>query len=253
MLKKDNLKNKSETRKNLESYLTHIKELPPTPETHYGEEHKKPRSSITGTEYIKEKEGVSSTGLREDGSKEEFVDGDFTLVEEEEKRLPVSLKDVILGILNVISIAVLIFVLIKLPLKAKELKDLRIERIKGQESISYKSFEIEEYKSKAEELEEFFLNEEKVIEFVNMASRLGKVSFASQKPVKDITGNFGLPVVIELEGTRDDLDTKLQSIDNLPFLFRGVRVEISPLKEEGMITLKYGLFLYVDENLGKNR
>ena len=58
------------------------------------------------------------------------------------------------------------------------------------------------------------------------AGAISKVSFASQKAVTDKTGNYGVPIVIELMGSWDAIDSDLQKIDKLPYLFRPVKVEI---------------------------
>ena len=62
-----------------------------------------------------------------------------------------------------------------------------------------------------------------------------------------------MPVVIELEGSWEAIDTDLQAIDQLPYLVRPVRVEIEQSEaEEGVIVFKYGIFLYVSDEFGEN-
>ena len=106
------------------------------------------------------------------------------------------------------------------------------------------------------------MDEAGVVNFVNEVEKLKsessaiqKVTFVSQKVVKDKTGNYGIPVVIELAGSWEVIAEDLEKIDTLAFLFRTVRVEAekSPKEEEaGVIIYKYGVFLYVKDELGKD-
>jgi len=187
---------------------------------------------------------------------------DFDTVSDEietKKSLPVSGKDIILGVINIISIVLLAVILVKFPSKANELKDLRIEQVKSESGSGFEYSEIESHRAHAQALGDLFLDEPGVVEFVNSIERLKsdeaaiqRVSFASQKVVKDKTGNYGILVVIELSGTWEAIQVDLKRIGELPFLFRAARIE-TKTNEEGVILLKYGGFLYVSDKLGKDR
>jgi Tfp pilus assembly protein PilO len=69
----------------------------------------------------------------------------------------------------------------------------------------------------------------------------------------DKTGNYGIPVIIELNGAWESIGQDLQEIQKLPFLLRAISIDAEPDKEnESMIQFKYGGFLYVDTRLGEN-
>ncbi len=100
------------------------------------------------------------------------------------------------------------------------------------------------------------MDEVGVVSFVNdieniksrEQSSILKVSFASQKVVKDKTGNSGYPVTVEFKGGWDQISKDLEEIGKLPYLFRVVKFSSGYLKEEESVyTLKYGLMLYVKE------
>lgn len=179
------------------------------------------------------------------------------------KKLPFSSKDIILGVINLVSIVLLFIILSKLPEKAKEFNLLKSEKITSESSISYEFSGIEEAKLKSDEMKKLFIDEPGVVDFVNQVeslkvegSSIKKISFATQNVVKDKTGNFGIPVVIELEGDWQVIGQDLEKVDMLPFLFRPARIEIERSTEEeslGVILFKYGVFLYVDDKLGKDR
>jgi hypothetical protein len=179
---------------------------------------------------------------------------------------PYTYKDIILGIVNLISIVLFVIMIINFPKKSKELKDLKIQEIKNEMALGLGTTEIEVARPKAQEINKLFLDEAGIVNFVNdvelqksEGGAISKVSFASQTAVSDKTGNFGVPIVIELTGSWEAIDADLQKIDSLPYLFRPVKVEIgyddkSPDEESAeVVVYKYGIFLYVRESLGKNR
>ena len=185
-------------------------------------------------------------------------------VEEEvsSKKLPLSAKDIILGVINLVSLILLFIILSKLPQKAGELNTLKYEKIASDTGISFEFSGIEEAKLKSNDLKKLFLDEPGIVNFVNQVESLKgegrsiqKISFATQNVVKDRTGNSGIPVVIELTGGWQTIGQDLEKIDILPFLFRPARIEIKRETDEekvGVVIFKYGIFLYVDDKLGKN-
>ncbi len=177
------------------------------------------------------------------------------------RRLPITSKDLILGAVNLISVILLVIILFRFPGRSKELRDLKIQNIRDNSNINLGFGEVEANKPRASEIEKYFLDEGGVVDFINNVENQEveggasiKVTFASQNTVKDRTGNFGVPIVIELIGSWEEIDANLQKIDKLPYLFRPANVEIA-YSEEGplVVVFKYGVFLYVRESLGQNR
>jgi hypothetical protein len=155
----------------------------------------------------------------------------------------------------------LVIILLRFPGRSKELKDLRIQNVIKNSNINLEYGDVEANKPRASLIEEFFLDESGVVNFIgdveNQEVEGGatiKVTFASQSAVKDRTGNFGVPVVIELTGSWESIDVSLQKIDSLRYLFRPASVEISYSDQDPLVVIfKYGVFLYVRESLGQTR
>lgn len=184
---------------------------------------------------------------------------------EEKGEHPYTYKDVILGVVNLLSVIFFVIMIVNFPKKSQELKNLKIQEIKNEMAANMETNEIDLVKPKVEKIDNYFLDEAGIVNFVNdvelqksEGGAISKVSFASQKAVADKTGNYGVPIVIELTGGWEVIDSDLQKIDKLPYLFRPVKVEIeydeeNPDEENPkMVVYKYGIFLYVRESLGKN-
>ena len=237
-------------------YLTQMKELPPEAE----EEAKTKSESERGNkDNLSEAEKVGKEEVKLKAP--EDFDEDTSDVEESEDRSILSSKDIILGIVNLVSMGFLIFILFQFPKRGEELKELRTQEFLNEAGVSFEFTEVEKSLEKSNGLQNLFLNESGLVDFVNAAekikseeSALKRVVFASQQAVKDRTGNFGFPVVIELTGTWEAIDRDLQKIDKLPYLFRAANIGIEPSETEaGVLVFKYGVFLYVDDKLGQNR
>jgi len=242
-------------------YLTDIKELPPASQE---VEDRKPavkqvEASKVGSQKVSELKktvaiSTSPSKLKSGGGKKKEILGG------KQRKRPFSTKDVILGIINLLLFIALFFILKDLPEKATELGKLKIDELQSEIVVFPESSKVDIYKPKADELSDLFLDEPGVVGFVDEVEKLKsedgpfqRVVFAGQKEVKDKTGNYGIPVVIELRGTWDALDQVMGRIDELPFLFRPANILVEPLlSEEGLIDLKYGGFLYVDDRLGEN-
>ncbi len=179
--------------------------------------------------------------------------------EEDTKKFPLSTKEIILVVINIFSIIFLFILLTKLPIKANELKNLRINEIKDQAALSFEFNDINAKKADADSLKELFLDDSGIVRFVNTVEQLKningsikRVAFTSQKTVKDKTGNSGIPVVIEMTGNWDAIGHDMEKIQGLPFLFRPVTFESKQNFENPALTdVKYGVLLYVKEEGGK--
>ncbi len=238
-----------------DKYLTEIKEFPPY---HSREESKKESENIDDKEKTddtfqgKNSLQESSEKSRSDLFEESQEKSDFE-VTKADKKLPVTYKDIILGIVNFISIVIFVIILINFPKKSQELKKLKIEEIRNSTVVGLEISEIEAALPKTEEISQYFLDESGVVNFVNdiellrtEGGSISKVTFASQKAVTDKTGNMGIPIVVELVGNWYSIDNDLQKIDKLPYLFRPVKVEVSYDEEDPqMVIYKYGIILYV--------
>jgi len=223
-------------------YLLRMKELP-TSKIEMGE-----KSFQTTTFGNKERQGEISKFEK----KEEIFSEDSFWQEEEEQRFPLSRRDILLGLVNFVFLILTLFILYNFPAKAEELRKKKEEEYMVWKSMQIDSLEIERGKGKAKEMENLFLDEAGIADFVNKISSIATVSFASPKPIKDRSGNLGIPIILEFSGSWEEIDSVLRKIDSLPFLFRVIKIEAEK-KEDSLIKFKYGIILYVSDKLGENR
>jgi hypothetical protein len=173
----------------------------------------------------------------------------------ETKKLPVSPKELILIIINVFSAIFLLILLTKLPGNAEELRTLRASDIQDEASLSFEFNRVNAHKNDSDALEKVFLDESGVVTFVDSveklkspASAIQGISFTAPKSVKDRTGNFGIPVVIEMSGSWEAIGNDLEKIQGLSFVYRPITFEAKPnFENPSMVDVKYGLFLYVKD------
>jgi hypothetical protein len=104
-----------------------------------------------------------------------------------------------------------------------------------------------------------FPDEAGLVNFVKEIERLkveGVVrdfSFANENAVRDKTGVLGIPFILRLEGTWDQLNSDFMQLQKFPYLIRAVTVDVR-IKDinTGIIDFMYGGFIYVDKSLEKN-
>jgi hypothetical protein len=170
-------------------------------------------------------------------------------------------KDIILGAINLVTIALLVFLLVKLPVRAEEFKTARNESLKYQIGSPLELPDIADSLEMAQSVEDVFLDTSGIVEFVSrveaikdQGGTITKLSFTNQTAVRDKTGNYGIPVIIEMRGNMNEMTADLEKLRNLPFLFRPVSIEIAPnIDNPAILDFKYGGMIYVDETkFGKN-
>ncbi len=249
-------------------YLTDMKELPPelNEEKEIVEKpiKKKPldekeqlRKTMPVVENPKKEPIAKASSAVKKGSD---VDSPNESKEKEASLSMFSPIDIILGIINFITIILLIYLLTRLPIKSKELQTEKIKEIKTQANSSTQYANLKNDLEKAAKLNSLFLDQSGVVDFVGAVEKLKspgssiqKVSFASQLAVKDKQGIYGVPVVIELRGSWQAIAPDLEKIQNLPYLFRPVNIEAKQNKDDpAVIEFNYGGILYVSDKFGKN-
>ena len=171
------------------------------------------------------------------------------------------IKDIVLAILNVGFVIGLIYLLNRLPTRANEVKSLRsnaqLVNTAG-ENTEILQFELDLTAEDYEKLQDLYPDEERLLSFVDEIENLrtnGTVvgfTFASKDPVVDKTKNLGLPIIIDMEGSWEAISQDIQTIQALPFLFRPVTFDAEEDREDNVVKLKYGGFLYVDESFEEN-
>lgn len=162
--------------------------------------------------------------------------------------------------INLIGISGIVYFDREIPKKAEEIRKLRSEQISiSAENIEVIKRDLAEHEEKTNKLLSLFPDDKGLVKFANELDKIkreGKIvgfSFAANEAVKDKTGSIGIPVLIEITGTWPEVDTDLQKIQGLPFLLRAIQVEARPSKvQEGLVDFKFGGFLYVGKDFGKN-
>ena len=251
---------KSKAQPQVEKYLTEMKELPSNQKK--GKEAKKPivNKKVSKTKDVVKEKTKPEMIVKKAEDVKEVNDGDkFEKTRGNSSDKLITTKDILLGIVNIASLALLIILLIKLPEKAQELNKLRNQVLLSESEVALEIADVEGSKDKASELENLFIDEAGLVNFVSDVedlkgekSSIGKISITSRKAIKDKTGNFGIPVIIEMRGNWSQFGEDIQNIQKLPYLFRAIRVDTEQLEEEGVLRLNYGGFLYVDDKLGEN-
>ena len=153
-----------------------------------------------------------------------------------------------------------VFLIFNLPKKAAELNRARSEEQKVIESkkIDVTSLEYVPTKESVDKLNGFYPEEDGLIDFIEKIEILkeeGKVknfSLVGQDAVKDKTGAYGIPFIVEFEGAWENINLSLQEFQKLPYLVRAVDIEIK-LIDTKTVNFKYGGFLYVSDKLAKTR
>jgi len=209
------------------------------------------------TENIKQQDPILEKEMPE---KSEALAKPKTTQKMSKKGSRIWLKDILLGIINVVFIFGLIFLLNKLPQKAEKAKALRSasQLITFRDTTELQKFELDSNTENIQKLIALFASEDTLLTFVEDVEKLKETgtvtgfTFASAVPVADNTKNLGLPIIIEFSGTWDAINADIKTIQSLPILFRPVTFDAEEVPEESVVNLKYGGFLYVDESFEKN-
>lgn len=253
---------------NSDKYLTELKELPPEMEVDMKNVQKEEIKTKIHLPVPQSVQASEKTSEKFGGEKGEIIENKASLEVETEEfqqaekhKLPFTSKDIILAVINLATIIFLVIILSRFSQSASELKDLRNQSLVEGPTVNLQTSEIESSKDKAKSLENLFLEESGVVDFVNEVEKVRakgrsivKVTFASNKAIKDRTENFGVPIIIEMKGSWQSIGLDLEDIEKIPFLFRSAMIE-SRLGEDdpSVVHFKYGLFLYVNEKLGQTR
>lgn len=163
-------------------------------------------------------------------------------------------------ITDLVLLAIAIFFIVNLPKKAAELNQVKSEEQKVKESkkIDITGLEYQPTKESVDKLTGFYPMEDGVIDFIEMvevlkdSGRIKNFALVGQDAVKDKTGAFGIPFIIEIEDSWENINISLQEFQKLPYLIRAINVEVRVI-DENTISFKYGGFLYVSDKLAKTR
>jgi hypothetical protein len=167
---------------------------------------------------------------------------------------------IFLVVFNILMLLASVYLMTSLPKKAQQLNQVLSDEQKVKESkrVDVTGLEYQPTKESVEKLMRYFPEEPGVIDFMEAVEEmeekglLKNFSLASQDTVKDRTGAYGIPFVVEFEGTWESIGTSLQEFQKLPYLVRAINIEAAMVDEKTVI-FKYGGFLYVSDKLAKTR
>ena len=170
----------------------------------------------------------------------------------------VLVKIVALNIVNALLIVAIFYVLSQLPVEGKKIKELRSTQIAANESndAAVLLAEVDRNKDKINELKALFADDSGFLRFVSEADSLKaegiitELSFPGGVPVRNEDKELGLPVLIVLQGTKEQINTGLEKVLSLPFFLKPVSVELETTPE--LLIMRFGAFLFVNEDFSKN-
>ena len=177
------------------------------------------------------------------------------------KKAGVKIKSwILLLIIDFLMLIISVFFIISLPKKAADLNKARSDeqKVKESKNIDVTGLEYKPTKDSVDKLNSYYPEEAGVIDFIEAVEGLKEngyvknFSLVGADAVKDKTGAFGIPFIIEFEGNWEKVNLSLQELQKLPYLMRAINVE-AKVVDENVINFKYGGFLYVSDSLAKTR
>jgi hypothetical protein len=262
----DNNTNKSQQDQQIEKYVRGFKELPvDMDKDHKSEENNKQPPHLpkkTDTPPVISKQPVPVVPKTDETKNKQTVSVGQIDTDEPEKdtgsKFPLSRKDIALAAINIFAIIFLTLLITKLPAKAKELQQVRSDSVWDYSNIEFELSRIEKDYQRAQELEKVFLDESGVVDYFKEvedlrgeSTSISRLTITSQKAIQDKTGNYVIPLIIDLSGSWEQIEKDMQSIQNLPYIFRPVKIDIEE-EADSVVRLKYGGVLYTNEKSQKD-
>ena len=170
---------------------------------------------------------------------------------EKQKLSRVLMKVIVVNILNLLVVLAIMLLLRQLPMVA-----LNVKRTNSQEQISSHSVdstilkaEMDKSKVKTDTVLSMLGGDKTVISFITRMDELKKEGFLISyefpitNEILDKTGLHGLPVLMVIQGTKQNISETLVKISEIKVLLRPVTLSITT-DETGLLTAKYGVFMY---------
>lgn len=168
------------------------------------------------------------------------------------------LKIIAINIVSAILIIIIFVLLNKLSDLGVALKEIRSERFvsQGESEAAVLRSEIEKNQSKIDELEALFVNRSDFSNFIGVLNVLQNEGIVTSiipsgnDPVQNSKKQLGIPIAIELQGTKDQINSALMRIYSEPVLFSTINTELEIGAESAV--LKLNIFLLTDEQFSQN-
>ncbi len=169
---------------------------------------------------------------------------------------------IIIFIIDLFCIIGLIVLMRDITSKSSEIKVIKTTIARGNDvNIKIIENDLKNSQEKYSKLQLLFPDESGLVNFVMFVDSLKKqgivdsFSLASNEIVKDKTGYFGLPVIIESQGNKDKINSVVEKVYTSSYMIRTINFEVRKIGEENnekKYSLKIGGFLYVDDKFKKN-
>ena len=166
----------------------------------------------------------------------------------------VVLRIIVFNVVNVFLVVLILTLIGGLSRKANELKILKNEKILTQEmtDVAVLRADLNNWAVEIEKIKSVFVDEDNFLKFLDAKDQLQASGIVtdfsvSDKVVKDGNGNKGYALLIEFKGGVENVRRGLETLEKMPFLMRTASLDISILREENQVRVKYIGFLYVNE------
>lgn len=162
---------------------------------------------------------------------------------------------------NIFCVIVIALVLTSLPKGALELQNARLDKInnESQSNMDLIKNEVTNFEEELAQLKSYFPDDLGIVTLANKIDSLKlqgvitEFSFASDTIVKDKTGYGGIPIKIEMKGTKDQLNGAFSELDKIGVSMRPIIFDIQKTDEISAYSMSLGYFLYVYEDITKIR
>ncbi|KKR11645.1 MAG: hypothetical protein UT39_C0004G0004 [Candidatus Woesebacteria bacterium GW2011_GWA1_39_21] len=167
---------------------------------------------------------------------------------------------ILLLVIDLLMLGFSVFFIVSIPTKAEALNKARSDeqKVKESKNVDVTGLEYKPTKDSVDTLNSYYPEEAGLISFIEAVDKLKEsgiiknFSLVGKNAVKDKTGVYGIPFIIEIEGKWEDINANLQEFQKLPYLIRAVNVEANVI-DLNIVNFKYGGFLYVSDKLAKTR
>lgn len=157
------------------------------------------------------------------------------------------LKSTIANIMNVILIIVIMVLIRKIPSKAQSIKELTNQKVAAQEKIDLEVLDagLQNNQDKIQKLDSLYANEKEILPVIEALSRLKNEGYIEEfniadNPIKDKSGQIGLPLLIKGVGSRESVDATLKQFHSMGKIIKPEKIN---LKIEENISFEYTGFL----------
>lgn len=182
------------------------------------------------------------------------------------KRKVALAKVLVANVMNLLLLAATFYLLGRLPVVAKQMKELHSAQIAAEETTDagVLNAEIERNKEKVDIVTKFYAGDQEFLDLVDAVYDLRDEGVFSEVvfpgggsvTVKELAkiGAKGFPVGVTIRGSEEAINSGLSRIFSLPFLFypQDVELVLEPGENSGELVMKFNFYLVVNENFAAN-